>query len=140
MHTINLSETTFAQLENRARENAQSPDALAEELLREQLEPHHAYIQVVNKPMGPRAMLKGTRVSVSDIVAYTRMGETPESMTLEIMPHLTLAQVYDALSYYHDHQTEIDYEIEHYTEEWSKSYLREKLGEEGYLKITGQKK
>ena len=26
-------------------------------------------------------------------------------------PHLTLAQVYDALSYYYDHQTEIDAEI-----------------------------
>jgi hypothetical protein len=27
-------------------------------------------------------------------------------------PHLTLAQIYDALSYYYDHQAEIDAEIE----------------------------
>jgi len=29
------------------------------------------------------------------------------------LPHLTLAQVFDALSYYSDHQDEIDARIEH---------------------------
>lgn len=140
MNTITLSEITFAQLERKARETEQSPDALAEELLRQQLEPQHAYIEIVNKPLGPRAFIKGTRVSVSNIVAYTRLGETPETMTQEIMPHLTLAQVHDALSYYYDHRAEIDYELETYTEEWSRDYLRERLGEEAYLKISGQSK
>lgn len=140
MHTITLSDTTFAQLENKAREASQSPDALAEELLRQQLAPQHPYIEVVNNIGGPQAMIKGTRISVRNIVAYTRLGESPDSMTKEIMPHLSLAQVYDALSYYHDHRTEIDYDIEHYTTEWAFSYLREKLGEEEYLKITGQSK
>jgi uncharacterized protein (DUF433 family) len=140
MHTISLSDSTFAQLENKALETAQSPDALAEELLRQQLAPQHPYIETVNGFGGAQAMIKGTRVSVKNIVAYTRLGETPETMTQEIMPHLTLAQVYDALSYYHDHQAEIDYDIEHYTTEWAFSYWREKLGEDAYLKITGQAK
>ncbi|MBI4672539.1 MAG: DUF433 domain-containing protein [Chloroflexi bacterium] len=140
MNTITLSESTFARLETKARENAQTPDAQAEELLRQILSPQRPYIEIVDKPLGPRAFIKGTRVSVSNIIAYTRLGETPESMTQEIMPHLTLAQVHDALSYYYDHRAEIDYELETYTEEWAYQYLREHLGEEGYLKITGQSK
>lgn len=140
MHTITLSDLTFARLEDKAREMEQSPDALADELLRQTLSPQHAYIEIRNKPLGPRAFIKGTRVSVSNIVAYTRLGETPETMTQEIMPHLTLAQVYDALSYYHDHKEEIEAELERNTPEFTNNYFRERLGEEGYLKITGQSK
>lgn len=140
MHTITLSEGTFNRLENKARETAQSTDDLAEQLLRQQLEPQHPYIEIVNETLGPSALIKGTRVTVNNIVAYTRLGETPESMTQEIMPHLTLAQVYDALSYYHDHRAEIDYELATYTEEWGRKYMRERLGEEGYLKISGHSK
>lgn len=83
-------------------------------------------------------MIKGTRLSVSNIVAYTRLGETPESMTQEIMPHLSLAQVYDALSYYYDHRAEIDKEMEQNTTEYAYAYLRERLGEEAFLKVTGK--
>lgn len=138
MNTITLSDTTFAQLERKARETEQSADVLADELLCQQLSPQHAYIEVINKASGPRAFIKGTRVSVSDIVEYVRLGETLESMRQTIMPHLTLAQVYDALSYSHDHQPEVDAELERYTEEWAFSAFRERLGEDGYLKITGQ--
>jgi uncharacterized protein (DUF433 family) len=35
---------------------------------------------------------------------------TPEELVREF-PHLTLAQVYDALSYYYDHKEEIDQEM-----------------------------
>ncbi len=83
-------------------------------------------------------MIKGTRIGVSDIVGYLRLGETPESLVNETLPHLTLAQVYDALSYYHDHQDEIDAILAENTEAHSRAYLREQLGEEGYRRITGQ--
>lgn len=55
-----------------------------------------------------------------------------------IIPHLKLAQVYDALSYYHDHREEIDRELSENNEEYSRAYLREHLGEEDYLKVIGQ--
>jgi len=51
---------------------------------------------------------------------------------------LTLAQVYDALSYYHDHQDEVEQEVIENTEEYGRAYLRKHLGEEGYLRVTGQ--
>jgi uncharacterized protein (DUF433 family) len=45
------------------------------------------------------------------VVFYVlRQGMTPEELVREF-PHLTLAQVYDALSYYYDHKEEIDQEM-----------------------------
>jgi uncharacterized protein (DUF433 family) len=140
MSTVTLSETTYQWLQRKAEESARTPDQIADELLRQQLVPGHAYIEVVEKITGPQAMIKGTRVPVSIIIGYLRMGETPESLVDNILPHLTLAQVYDALSYYHDHQDEIEQEMIENTEEYGRTYLREHLGEEGYLRVTGQVK
>ena len=140
MSTITLSETTYQWLRRKAQESAQTPDQVADELLRQQLAPKHAYIEVVEKLAGPQAVIKGTRIPVSVIIGYLRLGETPESLTENILPHLTLAQVYDALSYYHDHQAEIEQEMLENTEEYGRAYLRQHLGEEGYLRVTGQAK
>jgi len=45
-----------------------------------------------------------------------RKGVTPEELVKEFS-HLSLAQVYDALSYYYDHKEEIDEELEKLTED-----------------------
>ena len=140
MSTVTLSETTYQWLQRKAEESARTPDQIADELLRQQLMPKHAYIEVVEKITGSQAMIKGTRVPVSIIIGYLRMGETPESLVENVLPHLTLAQVYDALSYYHDHQDEIGQEMIENTEEYGRAYLREHLGEEGYLRVTGKVK
>jgi len=135
---VTISPTTYQWLQRRASESACTPDQVADELLRQQLAPRHAYVEVVNKLAGPQAMIRGTRVPVSIIVGYLRAGETPESLVKNILPHLTLAQVYDALSYYHDHRDEIEQELLENTEERARAVLRERLGEEGYRHITGQ--
>jgi len=67
----------------------------------------HAY--VTHKPgvHGGEPIIEGTRFPVRSIVEYVlRQGMTPEEVVRE-WNHLTLAQVYDALSYYHDHREEI---------------------------------
>ncbi len=138
MNTVELSEKTYEWLQGKAQASAQTPDQLADELLRQQLAPKHAYIEIVAKLAGPQAIIKGTRIPVSIIVGYLRVGETPESLVDNILPHLTLAQIYDALSYYYDHQDEIEQEITKNSEEYGRNYLREHLGEEGYLHVTGQ--
>ncbi len=138
MSTVTLSPTTYHWLQQTAQESAKSPDQVADELLRQQLAPKHAYVEVVEKAAGPQAVIKGTRIPVSIVIGYFRIGETPESLVKNILPHLTLAQVYDALSYYHDHQAEIEQELAENTEEHTRAYLRERLGEEGYLRVTGQ--
>ena len=53
----------------------------------------------------------GTRTSVRAIVGLWRLGIMPEEI-LNHLPHLTLAQVFDALSFYLDHQIEINEYIE----------------------------
>lgn len=58
-------------------------------------------------------MIRGTRFPVRSVVIYVlRQGMTPEEMVRE-WPHLKLEHVYDALSFYYDHRTEIDREIRH---------------------------
>jgi uncharacterized protein (DUF433 family) len=64
---------------------------------------------IVRKP-GPRGgepLIRDTALTVRSIVQRVRTGEAPEQI-VRIFPVLTLAQVYDALSYYHEHPAEID--------------------------------
>lgn len=52
-------------------------------------------------------IIRGTGIRVRILVEYWRL-DTPPQELLQYFPHLTLAQVLDALSYYEDHQEEID--------------------------------
>jgi uncharacterized protein (DUF433 family) len=57
-------------------------------------------------------VIAGTKFPVRSVVNYVlRQGMTPEELVAEFH-HLTLAQVYDALSYYYDHQKEVDRDLE----------------------------
>ncbi|HBB36159.1 MAG TPA: DUF433 domain-containing protein [Cyanobacteria bacterium UBA8803] len=53
----------------------------------------------------------GTRISVRVIVGLWRLGTPPEEIPTQY-PQLTLAQVFDALSFYLDNQDEINEYIE----------------------------
>lgn len=56
-------------------------------------------------------IISGTRTSVRAIVESWRLGIQPEEIPTHL-PHLTLAQVFDALSFYQDNQQEINDYIE----------------------------
>lgn len=56
-------------------------------------------------------VIKGTRTPLRAIVENWRLGLSPEEIVIHL-PHLTLAQVFEALSYYSDHQAEINNYIE----------------------------
>jgi uncharacterized protein (DUF433 family) len=56
-------------------------------------------------------LIQGTAITVRIIVEYWRLGYTPEEIQ-QALPHLTLAQVFDALAYFSDHQPEINGYIE----------------------------
>lgn len=82
----------------------------------------HFYIVREEGICGESPVIRGTRVSVASIAEYYLMGFTPEEIQREL-PHLTLSQIFDALSYYFDHREEIDKEIERNREEFvSKDY------------------
>src|SRR5450756_682515 len=100
MSAVQLPETTYHLLQQRAAESSRTPDELADELLRHDLAPSHPHIEIVLMSGGPTAVIKNTRVPVSILIGYIQLGETPDSIVDSVLPHLTLAQVYDALSYY----------------------------------------
>ncbi|MBI1901692.1 MAG: DUF433 domain-containing protein [Planctomycetia bacterium] len=64
-----------------------------------------------NREGRPRAFIAGTRVRVQDVYALSEIqGKTPGEIVREL-PHLTLAQVHAALSYYFDHREAIVQEM-----------------------------
>jgi len=71
----------------------------------------HYYIVSDERILKGEPIVKGTRTPVRAIVEIYRLGTVPEEIPNRL-PHLTLAQVFDALSYYSDHQDEINAYIE----------------------------
>jgi uncharacterized protein (DUF433 family) len=94
-------------------------------------------IEVVKFTGGMSAVIRGTRVPVHILIGYLLIGETPETIANEIVPHISLPQVYEAMQYYFVNRAEIDKEREENTEEASRRMLLEKLGEKKYREITG---
>jgi uncharacterized protein (DUF433 family) len=60
---------------------------------------------------GGKPRIAGSRIQVKHIaIMHEREGKTPGEIVSEF-PHLTLAGVYAALAYYHDHRDEMNAEI-----------------------------
>lgn len=70
----------------------------------------HPYIVCVDSICGGRAIIEDSRVSVRHIAQLYKAGDTVDEV-LQAHPHLKAAAVYDAISYYLDHQAEIEQEI-----------------------------
>lgn len=71
----------------------------------------HFYIVTNDQILNGEPIIKGSRTPVRAIVELWRQGMQPEIIPTQL-PHLTLAQVFDALSFYSDHQAEINKYIE----------------------------
>jgi len=70
----------------------------------------HFHITTNKAICGGSPIIKGTRISVADIAGYYLMGLNAEEIKREL-PHLSLAQIFDALAFYFDHKDLIDREI-----------------------------
>lgn len=71
----------------------------------------HPYIVSLKTHCGGSPIIEGTKFPVKSIVFYVlKQGMTPEELVKEFS-HLTLPQVYDALSYYYEHVEEIDRDL-----------------------------
>ncbi len=70
----------------------------------------HPHIVKVDGVCGGLETVEGRRVPVWAIANYWRMGMKPEEIAEELS--LPLSHVFDALSYYLDHQADIDRQIE----------------------------
>jgi len=69
-----------------------------------------SHIESTPGTCGGAPRIAGTRIRVSQIVLLIESGSSPDEI-ITSFPHLTLADVYAALTYYHDHRDVIDAEI-----------------------------
>ena len=65
---------------------------------------------------GGRLRISDTRVMVHQIAVLYKQGEPPEEIVAHF-PHLTLAQIYAALTYYHGNRDEIESDLQRELEE-----------------------
>lgn len=71
-----------------------------------------AYPHIVKEDGKPARLEKHPRLRVSMLVShYLAYGRSPEEICLHL-PHLSAAEAYAAMTYYFDHQAEIDAEIQ----------------------------
>lgn len=71
----------------------------------------HPYIESVPDVLSGEPVIKNTRTPVRAVVERWKFGESAEDI-VRSLPHLRLAQVFDALGYYDDHRAEIENYIE----------------------------
>lgn len=67
---------------------------------------------LVNSPdvCGGRLRIEGTRITVNQIAVLYKQGYNPEEIA-DQYSHLSLAQVYTALAYYHANKEEIEADL-----------------------------
>ena len=71
----------------------------------------HPYIITLKTHCGGSPVIVDTKFPVRSVVFYIlKHGMTPEEFVKEFL-HLTLPQVYDALSYYYENKGKIDKEL-----------------------------
>jgi len=70
----------------------------------------HSHVTTNRSICGGSPIIRGTRTSIANIAGYYLMGLTPEEIQREL-PHLSLAQIFDALAFYLDHREAIDREL-----------------------------
>ena len=138
MSQIQLSQQIYEQVAVHAAQRNKTPDTFVEDLLIAQLRPAHPYIEMIHSRSEARAVVKGTRVGVDVIVGYLQAGCAPQEIATDILPQLTLAQIYDALSYYEDHQTQIDRIRKNHTPQLWRTRLKQRLGEEDAAQLLGE--
>jgi uncharacterized protein (DUF433 family) len=95
----------------------------------------HPYIVRVKGVCGGRPVIKGSRISVRHIAQLYKAGDSVEEI-LQAHPHLNPAAVYDAISYYLDHQQEIEEEIAENRLETLRAKYGVQVDERGFLHFT----
>lgn len=69
----------------------------------------HPYIIRDSAIYGGEPIIEGTRTGVRHVILLFQSGKDPEEIAN--IHRITLAQVYDALSYYYDNEREIEHYI-----------------------------
>ncbi len=72
----------------------------------------HPYVTTKRGVCGGKPIIVGTRIPVWGIAGWYKKGSSAEQIQRDVYPSLGLAEIYAALSYYHDHKEAIEQQIE----------------------------
>jgi uncharacterized protein (DUF433 family) len=70
----------------------------------------HPYVESVPGVLGGEPVIRHTRTPVRAIAEHWKFGDSPEEIGRKL-PHLRLAQIFEALGYYDDHRVEVEHYI-----------------------------
>ena len=79
-----------------------------------------------------RPFVEGTRIKIVELMAWARANGWGAEELAQQYPHLSLAQIHAALSYYYDHQPAIDQEINRLDHEFAEH--RRNASQEAFAK------
>jgi uncharacterized protein (DUF433 family) len=69
-----------------------------------------SHVEVTPGVCGGKPRIVGHRIRVQDVVLWTEQGQSADEIVADF-PQLSLADIYSALAYYHDHREQIDQDI-----------------------------
>jgi uncharacterized protein (DUF433 family) len=69
-----------------------------------------SHIEITPGTCGGKPRIAGHRIRVQDVVLWTEEGQSADEI-VSGYPQLSLADVYAALAYYHDHREQIDNDL-----------------------------
>jgi uncharacterized protein (DUF433 family) len=92
----------------------------------------HPHIVMTPGTCGGRPRIDGTRITVEFIANFINRGTSAEDI-VRSYPDLTLAGVHDAISYYYDHEQEIDSAIREHSLEKAIERGEAEVDEQGRL-------
>jgi uncharacterized protein (DUF433 family) len=97
------------------------------------IQTEHPHIVRNPQVCGGAPAIAGTRITVLQIAIMWKGGDSVDEI-LQAFPHLQASQVHDAISYYLDHQRDMDQEIEESRVEKTAQQHGLRLDEKGFLR------
>lgn len=98
---------TAIENKSEVRPSAQPQEVVTKNGTRIEYPTEHPHIYTSPEMHNSEPTIRGSRVTVRAIVERMRIGQDPLAIH-KSLPHLGLAKIYDAISYYYDHTAEID--------------------------------
>lgn len=135
--TIHLPQTVYETVLQLARQQELPPDRFVSDFLQQQLLAYPHIDHYLSRAGTIRPIVRGTRVGVEVIVGYHQAGYSPQEIVTDILPHLTLAQIYAALSYYEDNWEQMDQLRQANTAEVWQERLKQEMGVEAAHQLLG---
>ena len=137
-HTIAVSEQTYKALKRQAARSHRPMNALVEDWLKQRLDlARYPELEWRQGPGSWRVGIKGAAIDVHSVVGYSCAGYSPQEISDELLPRLSLEQVYAALRYYAEYPDEIDSALAEGKVEALKARLYRTLGPADYQRLTG---